>query len=58
MRVIDVRTRFKQSEHLFYMFSGTTGAAGTVSMFSTDTRPGVPGSTGRLVPGIVAKVVK
>jgi len=37
---------------------GTTGAAGTISMFPTDTRLGVPGSTGRLVPGIVAKVVK
>jgi acyl-CoA synthetase (AMP-forming)/AMP-acid ligase II len=27
-------------------------------MFSPDTKLGVPGSAGRLVPGIIAKVVK
>ena len=41
-----------------YASPGTTEAAGTIFMFSTDTRLGVPGSAGRLVPGIVAKVVK
>jgi 4-coumarate--CoA ligase len=37
---------------------GTTEAAGTITMFSPDTKLGVPGSAGRLVPGIIAKVVK
>jgi len=37
---------------------GTTEAAGTITMFSPDTKIGVPGSAGRLVPGIIAKVVK
>jgi len=36
-----------------------TDAAYTIStVFSTNTRLGVTGSAGRIVPGIVAKVVK
>ncbi|OAX33663.1 acetyl-CoA synthetase-like protein [Rhizopogon vinicolor AM-OR11-026] len=37
---------------------GITEASGTIAMFSVDTKLGVPGSAGRLVPGIIAKVVK
>ena len=37
---------------------GMTETSGTISMFSPDTKLGVPGSAGRLLPGMVAKVVK
>lgn len=44
--------------HRLHVSPGTTEAAGTISMFSPDTKLGVPGSAGRLVPGIIARVVK
>lgn len=37
---------------------GLTESAATITMFSVDEKLGVPGSAGRLVPGVVAKVVK
>lgn len=37
---------------------GMTESGATISMFSVDEKLGVPGSAGRLVPGVVAKVVK
>lgn len=37
---------------------GMTESAATIAMFSVDEKLGVPGSAGRLVPGVVAKVVK
>lgn len=35
-----------------------TESAATIAMFSVDEKLGVPGSAGRLVHGVVAKVVK
>ena len=35
-----------------------TETAASVAMFSTDTRIGVPGSSGRLLPGVIARVMK
>ncbi|KAH7884920.1 hypothetical protein F5I97DRAFT_1296635 [Phlebopus sp. FC_14] len=37
---------------------GLTESSTTVAMFSTDSKLGVPGSAGKLVPGAVARVVK
>ncbi|KAF8133972.1 amp dependent CoA ligase [Boletus edulis] len=37
---------------------GMTEASASISMFSTDTKIGVPGGAGRLLPGVVARVVK
>ncbi|KAG2153049.1 uncharacterized protein EDB93DRAFT_239065 [Suillus bovinus] len=37
---------------------GMTESAATITMFSVDEKLGVPGSAGRLMPGVVAKVVK
>lgn len=37
---------------------GMTEAVGGIAMFSTESRIGVPGSSGRLMPGVVARVVK
>ena len=35
-----------------------TESAATIAMFSVDDKHGVPGSAGRLLPGVIAKVVK
>lgn len=37
---------------------GLTESVTSISMFSTESRIGVPGSAGRLLPGVVARVVK
>lgn len=37
---------------------GMTESAATIAMFSVDEKLGVPGSAGRLIHGVVAKVVK
>lgn len=37
---------------------GMTETSGSIAMFSTESRIGVPGSAGRLLPGVVARVVK
>ncbi|KAG1733049.1 uncharacterized protein EDB91DRAFT_1301160 [Suillus paluster] len=37
---------------------GMTESTATTTMFSVDSKLGVPGSAGRLVPGVVARVVK
>ncbi|KAH0832171.1 hypothetical protein J3R83DRAFT_13084 [Lanmaoa asiatica] len=37
---------------------GLTESSTTIAMFSTETKIGVPGSAGRLLPGVVARVVK
>lgn len=37
---------------------GLTESSTSIAMFSTETRIGVPGSAGRLLPGVVARVVK
>jgi len=37
---------------------GMTESCTSISMFSTETRIGVPGSGGRLLPGVTARVVK
>ncbi|KAF8558343.1 acetyl-CoA synthetase-like protein [Imleria badia] len=37
---------------------GMTEASASISMFSTESKIGVPGSAGRLIPGVVARVVK
>ena len=38
--------------------AGMTETAASVARFSTDTRIGVPGSSGRLLPGVIARVMK
>lgn len=35
-----------------------TESSASISMFSTDSRLGVPGSAGKLLPGVIARVVK
>ncbi|KAF9219269.1 acetyl-CoA synthetase-like protein [Gyrodon lividus] len=37
---------------------GLTESSTSICMFSTDSKLGVPGSAGRLIPGVVARVVK
>ncbi|KAG2065600.1 amp dependent CoA ligase [Suillus decipiens] len=37
---------------------GMTESSATISMFSVDEKLGVPGGAGRLVPGVIARVVK
>lgn len=37
---------------------GMTESCTSIAMFSTETRIGVPGSGGRLLPGVTARVVK
>ncbi|KAN0087717.1 hypothetical protein V8E55_006338 [Tylopilus felleus] len=37
---------------------GMTEAAASIAMFSTDSKIGIPGGAGRLLPGVVARVMK
>ncbi|KAF8843210.1 acetyl-CoA synthetase-like protein [Paxillus ammoniavirescens] len=37
---------------------GLTESSASICMFSVDSKVGVPGSAGRLIPGVVARVVK
>ena len=37
---------------------GLTESSASIAMFSTESKIGVPGSAGRLLPGVVARVMK